>query len=60
MSRLESIVFSSVMFEFAEEMMEVVERLVDGKFVGADEFDDFTGVVTGEAFFEIIDAVVFA
>lgn len=37
--------------------MEIVKRLVDGEFEGAEEFDD-AAIVGAEAFFEIIDAVV--
>ena len=41
-------------------MVDLVEGLVDWKFVGADELDDSAGVVRCEAFFEIVDAVFFA
>ena len=37
----------------------MVEGLIDWELVSADEFDDAAGVVTGEAFFEIVDAVIF-
>ena len=37
----------------------MVERLIDWELVSADEFDDAAGVVTGEAFFKIVDAVIF-
>ena len=46
-------------FEVREEAVEMVERLIDWELVSADEFDDAASFVAGEAFFEIVDAVIF-
>ena len=43
-------------FELREKLVELMERLINAKLVGADEFDD-VAVFGIEAFFEFVDTV---